>query len=102
MSVHPLKLALVIELFYFGFSPQFLEAGEKSPQGYEKQPVAKDLSNTWRLSGGYQWRQIGDLHFDTGSAASTFPLPWLAGPGGRSSSIAMFPGNISFDQRSPA
>lgn len=39
------------------------------------------LSSSWNITGGYQWRQIGDLNFKTGSRAAQGSLPWRAGKG---------------------
>lgn len=38
-------------------------------------------SSSWNFSAGYQWRQIGDLNFNTGSQAAKGALPWLTGKG---------------------
>ena len=45
------------------------------------------MSDTWNATAGYQWRQIGDLDFKTGSQATRWSLPWLSGRG-RSGSIS--------------
>ena len=38
-------------------------------------------SSSWNFTAGYQWRQIGDLNFNTGSHAAGETLPWLTGKG---------------------
>ena len=38
-------------------------------------------SSSWNFTTGYQWRQIGDLNFSTGSHAAGESLPWLTGKG---------------------
>ena len=45
------------------------------------------MSSSWNFSAGYQWRQIGDLNFNTGSQAANGSLPWMAGRG-RSGSVS--------------
>jgi hypothetical protein len=45
------------------------------------------MSSAWNFSTGYQWRQIGDLDFKTGSQAARGSLPWMAGRG-RSGSVS--------------
>ena len=41
-------------------------------------PVA---DSAWRVTIGPQWRQIGTVDWQTGSAAASWSLPWLAGTG---------------------
>ncbi len=47
--------------------------------------------SSWRVSIGAQWRQIGSLDWNTGSAAAGSSLPWMAGRGTNSSSGAASP-----------
>jgi hypothetical protein len=57
-------------------------------------------ANTWKVSGGVQYRQIGTLHWLTGSRAASANLPWLAGTGlhsGSSARIANGIGEHSYD-----
>ena len=46
------------------------------------------LGSSWNFSAGYQWRQIGDLDFRTGSQAARGSLPWMAGQGRRGSTTS--------------
>ena len=55
--------------------------------------------SSWRVSIGAQWRQIGSLDWQTGSAASGWSLPWMAGRGTNSggSSVPQGQGDHSYD-----
>jgi hypothetical protein len=48
--------------------------------------VIQPEENPWRFTMGPQWRQIGSVDWQTGSAASSWSLPWLAGRGRAGSS----------------
>jgi hypothetical protein len=48
--------------------------------------VQPEEENPWRFTVGPQWREIGKVDWRTGSAASSFRLPWLVGRGRNSSS----------------
>ena len=52
------------------------------------------MSSAWNFTTGYQWRQIGDLNFNTGSQAAQGSLPWLAGRG-RSGSTSSTSSSVS-------
>lgn len=48
------------------------------PEAVAMVPLAE---SAWRVSVGAQWRQIGSVDWDTGSAAAGWSLPWMAGRG---------------------
>lgn len=56
--------------------------------------------SAWRLTIGPQWRQLGIVDWQTGSAAAGRPLPWLAGRGtnsGGSSGIPQGTGDHEYE-----
>jgi hypothetical protein len=52
-----------------------------SSASIESAATFQPQSSSWNFSAGYQWRQIGDLNFNTGSHAAGTTLPWLTGRG---------------------
>lgn len=55
--------------------------------------------SSWRVSVGAQWRQLGSLEWQTGSAAAGWSLPWMAGRGTNSggSNVPQGQGDHSYD-----
>src|SRR5580692_11364389 len=58
----------------------------KSPAELQNAVTFDPISADWTLTAGYQYREMGSLNFHTGSAASHYALPWMAGGAGQSSS----------------
>jgi hypothetical protein len=56
--------------------------------------VQPERDTAWRFTVGPQWREIGKVDWQTGSAAASSPLPWLAGRGRNSGSSAGGSSNI--------
>jgi hypothetical protein len=50
-------------------------------------------SSSWNFTAGYQWRQIGDLNFNSGSHAAGDTLPWLTGKGRSGITGSILPSN---------
>lgn len=72
-----IALLLASSLPLFAGTP----SGKSAKQVIQPEPPT---ANPWRFSAGYQWRQIGSVDWSTGSAASTWSLPWLVGHNRRS------------------
>src|SRR5436309_2142429 len=83
-----LSLVLVIAACAHAGTPAPVDpyaADSKTPQSLENAVTFDPASSHWSLSGGYQWRQLGSLNFQTGSQAAHTSLPWMAGGGGSNS-----------------
>lgn len=79
-------------------TPQSL-AKTPTSVGVDKAADFTPLGTTWNATAGYQFRQIGDLDFKTGSQAARSPLPWMAGRGRKGgSSISGGAGVSSFSR----
>ena len=111
MNTFP-KIALLTCLSFPGLvlGQQPAPAPAATPQSLAKTPTAvvvdkaaafTPMGSTWNATAGYQYRQIGDLDFKTGSQAARGTLPWMAGRGRSGSSSSAGGAGVSSFSRAP-